>query len=161
MPALLLKLVPFRDWFWAGAVAALLIFYNVHVDRLENAAVAHERAAVAAESAKVEASAQARLAAQAKDYADREAATEDNYEHQLQADSTVHAADLQRLRQLAAQGSGSATLGGTAGSGSPPDSGGSSLVGLGYVSEELASALRDARDDLGKCYADRDALTGK
>jgi hypothetical protein len=29
------------------------------------------------------------------------------------------------------------------------------------VSEELATALRDAREDLGKCYAERDALTGK
>jgi membrane protein involved in colicin uptake len=161
MPAALLKLIPFRDYLYAAIAIVAIVFYNVHVHELEAHAVEHERAAIQAETARVERSAQARLAAQAQDYADREAATEDAYEKQIQADDAAHAADLERLRQLATQGSGSPTLPGSASPEAPPDSGRSSLVGLGYVSEELATALRDAREDLGKCYAERDALTGK
>jgi hypothetical protein len=161
MLAVLSKLIPFRDYVYAAIAIAAIVVYNVHVDKLEHAAVAHERAAVAAESQKVEASAQARLAAQTKDYTDREAVTEANYEHTIQADDAAHAADIARLRQLASQGSGGAALPSAASTSTPADSGRSSLVGLGYVSEELAAALRDARSDLGKCYTERDSLTGK
>lgn len=165
MPAFL-SLVPLKDWLLAAAAVAVIVFYNVHVHDLIVADEHKRDAAVAAESARVMASAQKQIDAQNKYYSDREADTEANYEKQLQDADATHAADLKRLQQLAAiQGSGSTTLDGTAGSGAPADSGGSSLIGLGYVSEELASALRDARADLGACYAERGSLnpstTGK
>jgi hypothetical protein len=164
----LLKLVPFRDYLYAALAIAAVAFYNIHVHNLEvnyaRARVNAVNAAVTDASNKLTIAAKAREDKLAANYADRLKQVNDEHTKQLQADAATHAADLQRLRQLAAafgNSSGSATLGGAASPGASADSGGSSLIGLGYVSAELAAALHDARDDLSACYAERDSLTGK
>lgn len=168
MPFLaILSKIPLREYFYAAAAIAAVTYYNVHVHNLEVAYGAKQKAAV--ESAVTLASAQALSAA--KKMADAKEAqytlqlsqVEENYETQLKASDDQHSADLARLRSLEAASGGNtnSVLSGSGGAGSPGDSGGSSLVGLGYVSEELASALRDARADLSQCYAERDSLTGK
>jgi hypothetical protein len=164
----LIKLLPFRDYAYAAAAAAALVWYNVHVHNLEVAygtkQVAATNAAYADASAKTLSAAKKLLDAKDAQHAQDLAKVEANYETQLKASANTHAADLQRLRQLAANESSSdsnSVLAGSGGSGSSAGAGGSSLVGLGYVSAELASALHDARNDLRACYADRDSLTGK
>lgn len=168
MMAILGKLVPFRGWIYAGAALALVIFYNVHVHNLEAhyaaAKVEAVNAAVTTASNELRAAAKVREDKMVADYATQLQQVNDDHAKQLQADAATHSADLQRLRQLAeaaGNGSGNGSLGGAAGSGSSANTGGSSLIGLGYVSEELAAALHDARDDLGACYAERGSLTGK
>lgn len=157
----LAKLLPFRDYLYAAVAIAAVTWYNVHVHNLIRADEHKRDAAVATETARVEAAAQTHIdeltAAYARDRAQRDA----EYEKHIQADASTHAADLQRLRQLAAQGSGGPALAGSTSTSTPPDTGQPSLIGLGYVSEELAAALHDARNDLGACYAERDQLTGK
>lgn len=168
MPAFLLKLMPFRDYAYAAVVIGLVIFYNVHVHNLEvKYAAAKIQAvtdAVNKASSDLITAAQTREDKMAVDYAAALKQRDEQYAERIQADDAAHAADLQRLRKLAdasRQGSGNSALGGAAGPGASADSGGSSLIGLGYVSAELAAALHDARDDLSACYAERDSLTGK
>lgn len=160
--------MPWRDYAYAAAALALIVFYNVHVHNLEVQYAAEKVAAI--ETAVTTAS--NKLKADAKVEADKQAATyaanlkqvNETYAEHTKATDATHAADLQRLRQLAntdSNGSGNGSLEGASGAGPSADSWRSSLIGLGYVSEELSSALHDARDDLGKCYAERDSLTGK
>lgn len=167
MIALLTKLVPLRDWAYAAAAIGAVIWYNVHVHDLEvsyaQKQVAAVYAAVKAATDKAQSEAQKTIDTLNAQYSARYAALEKTYDEQTTADAATHASDLQRLRDIAAAGNSNpgAVLPGAGGTSSPDDSGRSSLVGLGYVSAELAAALHDARDDLGKCYAERDSLTGK
>lgn len=167
MIATFLKLVPFRDYVYAAAAIAAIVFYNVHVHNLEVRYAAKQMAAVTTavktSSDKLIAAAAIEKAKDAQAYAANLKQVNETYAKQTTADAATHAADLQRLRQLAAVGNsgGSGSLEGASGAGSPADPGRSSLIGLGYVSAELAAALHDARDDLGLCYAERDSLTGK
>ena len=168
MPIFLAKLVPFREYAYAAAAIGLVIFYNVHVHNLEvhyaAAKVAAVNEAVKSASDKLLADAKAREDKLAADYAASLKQVNDDHAKQLQADADTHAADLKRLRQLAqavGNGSGGPALGGPTAADAAADPRGSSLIGLGYVSAELAAALHDARDDLSACYAERDSLTGK
>jgi hypothetical protein len=167
MWAIVTKFIPPRYLIEAVAVVAAVVFYNVHVHNLEvryaAKQVAAVRDAVTAASDKLIADAKAREDKQAADYATNLQQVNESYAKQVQASNATHAADLQRLRQLAAasHGGGDSALGGPAAPGAPADSGRSSLIGLGYVSAELAGALHDARDDLGKCYAERESVAGK
>lgn len=152
MPILaVLKLVPLRDWLWAGLAVAGIIFYNVHVHNLEVRYAADKVAAVGAAvtdaSDKLVASAAKEMNAQAAAYAANLKKVNETYAQATQASDTAHAADLQRLRQLASAGNSGSNepLEGPAGSSSSPDTGRSSLVGLGYVSEELYSTARRQR----------------
>jgi len=160
-------LIPFRDYVYAGVAIAAVIFYNVHVHNLEvhyaAKQVAAVKTAVTDASNALIASAAKEMNAQAARYAANLKQVNETYANQSHLDAVNHAADLQRLRQLASAGNGgeSRALQGPAGPGSPTDPGRSSLIGLGYVSAELAGSLRDAREDLGKCYAERDSVTGK
>lgn len=168
MPAFLLKFMPWRDYAYAAAALALIVFYNVHVHNLEvqyaAAKVAAVKTAVQVASDKLIASAARAQKEMAARYADNLKQVNETYAEHTKATDATHAADLQRLRQLAntnSDGSGNGSLEGASGADPSADSWRSSLIGLGYVSEELSSALHDARDDLGKCYAERDSLTGK
>jgi hypothetical protein len=167
MIAILTKFVPLRDWAYAAAAIAAVIWYNVHVHGLEVSYAEKQTAAVVRAvkeaSDKAQAEALKQVNALNAQYSARYAALEKTYVEQTQADAATHASDLQRLRQLAATSNQhpNPVLQGSGGAGTPPNTGESSLVGLGYVSAELAAALYDARDDLGKCYAERDTLTGK
>lgn len=167
MPAFLLKLMPWRDWAYAAAALALVVYYNVHVHNLEVSYAAQKVAAVTAAvktaSDELKAAAHDKSLKDAATYADNLKRVNETYAKQSQATAATHAADLQRLRQLASAGNsgGNGTLEGPSGPGSASDPGRSSLIGLGYVSAALSAALHDARDDLGFCYAERDSLTGK
>lgn len=168
MPALLLKLMPWRDWAYAAAALALVVYYNIHVHNLEVHYAAKQVAAVTTAvktaSDKLIAAAAIEKAKDAKAYDANLKQVNETYAKHTQADAATHIADLQRLRQLAStagNSGGNGSLESPSGSDSPSDPGRSSLIGLGYVSAALAAALHDARDDLGFCYAERDSLTGK
>src|SRR5882762_9140971 len=158
----LLKLLPFRDYVYAAIAIAAIVFYNVHVHNLEvryaAKQVAAVKIAVQEASTTLIASAAKEMNIQAARYAANLKRMNETHAKQSQADDAAHAADLQRLRQLAAASNsgGSGSLEGAGGPSSSPDPGRSSLIGLGYVSAELAAALHDARNDLGSCYAERD-----
>lgn len=158
----LLKLIPFRDYLYAALAIAGVAYYNIHVHGLIEADRKHEQAALAVQSAKALADARTQIDDLNKKHAAEVAANEAKHESDLKANSDATAAELQRLRDIAARSSSGRPVVVSATSPSASgDSGDDSLVRLGFVSEELASALRDARTDLGACYADRDSLTGK
>jgi hypothetical protein len=173
MPALLLKLIPFRDYVYAAIAAAVLIWYNVHVHNLEVAYAAKQvsavTTAVAKATAKDQATAAALVASLNKQHDTDVAQVQANYEAQIKQDSADHAADLNRLRQLAAKSGGSgnsnSVLESASSSAPAADGGNQSAGGLGSVpgglSLELADALRADDSALNMCYADRDSLIGK
>lgn len=167
----LFKLVPLKDWAIAAALVALTVFYNVHVHDLEVAYSAKRVAAVNAAykkgSDEAIAAAKVKMAQQDKQYADDSAQVEENYEKLIQSNDAAHAADAQRLRQRAVDSEQRANaLLESASRASPTSgSGDQSNSGLGSVPAELTLEIVDAlrQDDaaLGKCYANRDSLTGK
>ena len=162
----LAKLVPFRDYFYAAIVVAAVIWYNVHVHGLITADEHKRDAAVAEESVKVQTAALAREAQDIADYTTRLKKANDDYATRIQADGTAHAADIARLRQLAAgQSGGSAALHSAPSTGTADGPIGTSDGALGYVpaelGAELADALRATAAQRDLCYADRDSLTGK
>lgn len=87
MPALLLKLIPLRDWLYAGLVAAAVVWYNVHVHYLEVAYSAQRVAAV--EQADKDATDRTLRAAKSaidekeKQYTLQLSQVEDTYENQI------------------------------------------------------------------------------
>ena len=175
MWTVILKLVPFRDYAYAAAFAALVIWYNVHVHNLEVAYAAQKvnavTTAVAAATKKDLADAAAKIAALTKQHAQDVAQVEATYENQIKQNTADHTADLDRLRKLAAKnrgsGNGNSAVGSPTGSGQtvPASGGDSSVGGLGSIPAglglELADALRADDAALTKCWADRDKLTGK
>ena len=171
MLALFSKLIPFRDYAYAAAALAAIIFYNVHVHNLE---VHYAAAKIAAVNAAYKKGSDEALAAAKKAIDDKDrqhaadlAQVEENYENLIKSNDAAHNADVSRLRQRAADSEQRANaLLGSAGSGSAASgSGDQGAGGLGTVPAGLALELVDAlrQDDaaLGKCYADRDSLTGK
>jgi hypothetical protein len=166
LPALLLKLVPFRDYAYAGAVVAAVLWYNVHVHELERAyavkQVAAVEAAVTEESTKVTDAAKKILDAKQKEYAAKSAQTETQYATALKSADDRHASDLERVRELTAQihRGPDAVLPGPAGPASGSDVGPTRAEALG-IGAELADALRRDDAQLQACWDDRDALTGK
>ena len=167
MVAVLLKLVPFRDYVYAALAIGAVVFYNAHVHKLEAAAVAHEVAAVQAAGAKVMAAANAQIASINQQHAADVAKVQATYEQQISAASAQHDADLRRLRVGAAGGQhgGGPVLGSSSSASSSAGGGDGGAVGLATVPGELALKLADAlrQDDaaLQACYTDRDNLTGK
>lgn len=157
----LAKLVPFRDYLYAVLAIAAVTYYNVHVHNLIKADEYRQEVAIQKESAKVLANAHKVMDDLSAQHASDTKIIQERADAQHKIDADLHSADLNRLRQLAAQSNRGPALGSAAGPTPPSDTGRSSLVGLGYVSAELAGSLRDARDDLGACYAERDSLTGK
>jgi hypothetical protein len=160
--------ISIKDYLIAAAAVAAIVFYNVHVHNLEvryaATRVAAVNAAVKNASDKLIAEAKVREDKMAADYTANLKQVNENYAQHTQTSDAAYAADLRRLRDLAASaghGSGDGTLESPTGSGASSDTGRSSLIGLGRVSAELAGALRDARDDLGKCYAERESVAGK
>jgi hypothetical protein len=160
------KLIPFRDYVYAAVAIAAVIWYNVHVHRLEVAYAAQQVAAIeaAVDTASRAAQDAARKIADEKEkaYAVQASQVEDTYEKQLQSADAQHARDLDRVRQLTAQvhSNGDALLPGAAGSASGTNGGPSRADALG-IGAELADALRRDDAQLQQCWADRDALTGK
>jgi hypothetical protein len=157
----LAKLVPFRDYLYAALAIAGVTYYNIHVHDLIKADEAKTALAIARETSKVQAAAQKRIDALNSQHAAELAANKATYDASLKSNSVADATELQRLRDIAAKGSGRPHVDSPGSPSAPADTGGSSLVRLGYVSEELAAGLRDARSDLAACYTDRDSLTGK
>src|SRR5882757_7695356 len=111
MPALLLKLMPWRDWAYAAAALALVVYYNVHVHNLEVHYAAKQVAAVTKSvkiaSDKLILDAKIKSDADAARYADNLKQVNETYAKHTQADAATHVADLQRLRQLASAASNS------------------------------------------------------
>ena len=166
MPAMLLKLIPFRDYAYAAlAIAAVVWFlHHDHVER--NIGAARETKAVAVATAKANSAAKAEIDRLNTAHADDVSQIEARYENVIRDNDTSNAADLQRLRNSAASRGKANTVLGSASSGTTPaEAGASGTVGLGNVPAELALKLADSlrADDaaLDKCYADRDDLTGK
>lgn len=174
MWGVILKLIPFRDYAYAAAAIAAIVWYNVHVHGLE-VAYATKRVdavttAVAAATKKNQDDAAAKIAALTKQHSDDVAQVEAKYESQIQQNAVSNADDLERLRQRAAadrRGIPNKVLGGAPGAGQalPADSGDSSLGGLGNIpgalGYKLATALRADDAALLKCWNDRDDLVGK
>jgi hypothetical protein len=166
MLAVLLKLVPFRDYAYAAVALAAVVWF-LHHDHVERGiGAARVTAAVNVATAKANAAAQARIdklnVAHASDIAQIEA----TYEKAIHDNSSAHAADLQRLRDSAAHNSdGEKVLGGSEAGSAAGQTGTSGSGGLGSVPSDLALTLVDAlrADDaaLDQCYADRDELVGK
>jgi hypothetical protein len=175
MPAILLKLIPFRDWLYAGIAIAAITFYNVHVHNLEVAYANKQTAAVAASvqaaTQKDEAAAQAKINSLNAQHAQDVAKVQATYEATIKQNAATHDADVARLRQLAEKngsgGDANKVLDSASGSGQvqAPSGGDQSIVGLGSVPAglalELADALRTDDAALNKCWNDRDSLTGK
>jgi hypothetical protein len=169
--ALFSKLIPFRDYAYAAAAIALVIYYNVHVHDLEvhyaAARVTAVEAAYKKGSDEAVAVAKKQIADKDKEHANDLAQVEENYEKLIQANDAAHNADAARLRQRAADSEQRANaLLASAGSASSAAGGGDQgSGGLGTVPAglglELADALRQDDAALNKCYADRDSLTGK
>lgn len=154
-------MISIKDYIYGAAVVALLVCFGWYTVHERNIGKAHELAAVSAENARVTAAANAKIATQVADYSAKLKESDAAYSKALADEQSAHSADLQRLRQLAANHQGHPVLPSPGAPAAPSGSGGSSLIGLGYVSAELAAALHDARDDLFQCYAERGALTGK
>jgi hypothetical protein len=163
---LLAKLIPFRDWLYAGiAVAAVIFwFHHDHVEQVKGAAAVS--AAVQTATAKAEHAAQLRINDLDQQYAATAAKVKDDYEKQLADASNQHDADLKRLRERAAGHSSvnaavegaSTPAAGSAGSAASAEGLGDVPAGLGL---ELADALRHDYAELQQCWAERDSLTGK
>jgi hypothetical protein len=166
MPALLLKLIPFRDYVYAALAIAALIF-GVHEYRaIEAKGAAHEIAAVQAASVKAQAAAKAANDKLTADYSAALVTVGENYAKAIQDNDTAHSADLKRLQQRAAGGDRADAAVGSASPATATAGGGNQgAAGLGKVPADLALELADAlrQDDaaLQQCYADRDSLTGK
>lgn len=166
MPAFLLKLIPLRDWLYAGlAVAAIIFwFHHDHVEQAKGAATV--TAAVKAATDKAQAAAAVAITKLNTNHANDVAQIEDHYENTIRDNDAAHAADLQRLRDRAARSSHTnGVLEGSPGGEATSQAGAGSSESLGSVPAEYALELADAvrADDaaLDKCYADRDSLTGK
>lgn len=172
----MLELVELALKYWKYAVAvaavvALVTFYNVHVDGLEKSYAAAKVAAVDAAykkgSTEATAAAAAEIARKDKEHAAETASIKDTYENRIKQNDANHAADAQRLRQLAAESDrrANALLAGAGSVGTSADSGNAGAGGLGSVPAQLGLELADAlrQDDaaLSACYAERDSLTGK
>jgi hypothetical protein len=167
---LFLKLIPFRDYLYAAIAAALLVWYNVHVDRLEHRyAAAQVHAVEAADTAatkKANDAAAAIIAANSADYATKLKKAQDTFDANTQASTAANAADIARLRNIAAgYQQANAVLRGTIAASAAGGPISSSPESLGTVpaelGAELAGALRATRDQRDVCYAERDSLTGK
>ncbi len=171
MIAALLKLVPFRDYLYAAIAIAAVVFYNVHVTKLEHGYAAKATAAIelADKNATDRTLRAAKDALDAKDASYKQALAAQDVQHaqDIQARATAYAADIARLRQLAAASdrNSNAGVGSPSGTSSGTGSVSGSAEGLGYVpaelGAELAGALRATRDQRDLCYAERDSLTGK
>lgn len=166
MIALLAKLVPFRDWLYAGlAVAAVILwFHHDHVQQAKGAA--EVRTAVSAATVRLQKDAQLQIEKIDSWYAVNTAKVRDDYEKQLADASNQHDADLRRLRERAAgNGSGNTQVAGASAPVAGSASGTASTQGLGDVPAglglELADALRHDDAELQQCWAERDSLTGK
>jgi hypothetical protein len=172
MPALLLKLIPFRDYAYAALFAAAVIWYNVHVHNLEVTYAAKQTtaitAAVASANTKADAAATAKIDKLNADYAAAIVNNGVNYAKAIRLADAAHDADVKRLQLLAAAAGGGTSntgMGSAATQASAADAGTISARALGVVPAERALDLADAlrADDaaLVQCYADRDSLTGK
>lgn len=166
MPAFLLKLIPLRDWLYAGLAVAVLILWihHNHVEQAKGAAAV--ASAVQTATNKANTAAQAKIDKLTADHADDVAQIEDRYENTIRDNDTTHAADLQRLRDRAARDSSTNQVLDSSISGeATSQAGAGGTESLGSVPAERALDLADAlrADDaaLDKCYADRDSLTGK
>lgn len=160
----LLSLTTVKEWFWGGLVVAMGIL-ALHV---YHAGERHEVAALAAQSAKLVAQAQAQLEAQQADYNKQLGTLQERLNATIQADTAQHTLDAQRLRDFDAyrrahpdvpSPSGGQGAGGNGAGGAQP--GGDVFERLGSVALELADAVRAEARALNACVAERNALTGK
>lgn len=163
----LLKLIPFRDYLYAAIAIAAVILYNVHVTKLEHSYAADKvhavEAADAAATKKANDAAEANIATLTSHYEANLKKVNEQYAANTQVTAAANAADISRLRQLAASYQHDNAVLRSAVSASAPDGRSDTSTGsLGTVpaelGAELAGALRAERDALVKCYAERDGL---
>ena len=164
----LLSFIPEKDLFY-GALFAILLAggaWAVHHERVLGAA--HEMAVLKDSSDKLQAAAIKQNQETASNYAATVAAVTEKADENQKSNAAQHDADLQRLRELDAYRSEHPPLEGTGSGTGNPAAGAQGDLGverrlssLEQVAAGLAAAVRDDRDTLTGCMADRDALTGK
>lgn len=166
MFAVLLKLIPFRDYVYAAIAIAAVVFWVHHNHVEQRVGAQREVAAVQAATAKVQAAAAATIKQKDSEYASNLAKVQTDHESQLTANADQHNADLQRLRSsYQSHGGANTAVGSTGGAAPGPATGAQSTGGLGDVPAglalELADALRHDDAELQACWNERDELTGK
>ena len=161
MTSILDVLSPVRDYIYAGLAVAAVAgwFYHDHV--IATRAVEHEMVAVKAASDKAEQDAVARITALNNQHIDELAKVKEIYDKAMVDAAHQRDADLQRLRDADAYRRAHPVLDSPAGPGASAPAGSSSLTELEQISAGLADALRRDDAEAIKCFADRDALTGK
>ncbi len=159
---------PIKDYIYGGAILALLIGFGWYTAHERNIGKAHELAVLQESSQKLQAAAEAKVAALSAQHASEVSTIKVNYEAQHTADSLQHDTDTQRLRNFdayrrqheamdhPATGPGA---GPTVASGAVSD--GERLTSLEQVALNLAAAGRSVSESLTACTADRAALAGK
>ena len=152
---------PVRDYLYAALAVAAVAgwFYHDHV--VATRAVEHERIAVQAASDKAEQDAETRIEALNNQHIDELAKAKDIYDKAILAAASQRDADLQRLRDADAYRQAHPVLDSAGSPGASAPAGSSSLTELEQISAGLADALRRDDAEAIKCFADRDALTGK
>lgn len=155
------KLLPIRDWIYAGLAVLAVLFWFWHDHQVAAAAVAHENAALQAQSEADITAAENWIDTLNKQHAADVAKVQGDYEKLIAANSASYAADLQRLRTLTAHSKTSTVLGSASAATSSPNGGACDISRVGSMAAKLADALR--RDDaaLVACRAERNLLTGK
>lgn len=136
-----------------------LSWWTVH---FEHKAVAHYFAGLKAQSAKIEAAAEAKIASLNQQYAAGVAAREAQHATDIKNLTATHASELERLRAADAARQARAVLDSSAsGREAQRAEDERRLVSLERVAADLADALREEQANLFVCQADRDSLTGK
>ena len=160
MFAILSKLIPVRDYFYAAAVVAAVVWYNIHVHNLEVGYAKQKTDAIVAAVSQAQSAAKKIADQKEKQYAIARAQVEEQHAKDIQAADATHAADLERVRQLTAKIRSGSVPSGPSGPGTGADAGAISAAALGSAAE-LADALRHDDASLQQCWGERDALTGK
>lgn len=164
----LLSLIPFKDWVYGGIIAALIAggIYYTHHERVVGAA--HEVAALKASSDKLNAQADAKVAQLTAQHSQEVTSIQETLNAQLKTASTLHASDVQRLREYDSYRHSNPSVGSAAAGSDADQSGTKGAEGsadifdqLESVALDLATADREGSAALNACIADRNALTGK
>lgn len=136
-----------------------LSWWTVH---FEHKAVAHYFAGLKAQSAKIEAAAEAKIASLNQQYAAGVAAREAQHATDIKNLAATHASELERLRAADAARQARAVLDSSAGAREAQRAEDErELASLEQVAAGLADALREEQANLHLCWDDRDSLTGK
>jgi len=154
---LVAKMIPFRDYAYAAAAIAAVVWYNVHVHNLEVGYAKQKTDAIYAAVDAVQKAAKAKADEKEKQYQSAMQMVQESYNAQIADANTQHDADLERVRKLTAQIRSGSVSSGSTGTQAGADAGAISVAALG-VGAELADALRHDDASLQLCWDERDAV---